>query len=167
MKSIVVIVTIVTKWMWCILSNVRCSDVLWVQIIEDRVLGYHSRNSLMWNSPPGGLFVLPEYSAYLGDFPFYYNTLGQYRSQTALTPSHTHLSNGEPEGRVFSEHHQSFIPRTLFTSVYRFQSVCHSGSGPCLGSQNTPRTLDLLPSSNGSGWQQAEWRNGPFDGCLH
>lgn len=31
----------------------------------------------MWNSHPGGLFALPQYSAHLGDFPFYYATLGE------------------------------------------------------------------------------------------
>lgn len=48
-----------------------------VQIIQDRVLEHGSRSSLMWNSHPGGLFALPQYSGYLGDFPFYYATLGQ------------------------------------------------------------------------------------------
>ena len=48
-----------------------------VQIIQDRVLEQSSRSSLMWNSHPGGLFALPQYSGYLGDFPFYYATLGQ------------------------------------------------------------------------------------------
>lgn len=47
------------------------------QIIQDRVLEHGSRSSLMWNSHPGGLFALPQYSGYLGDFPFYYATLGQ------------------------------------------------------------------------------------------
>lgn len=31
----------------------------------------------MWNSLPGGLFTLPQYSTYLGEFPFYYSKLGQ------------------------------------------------------------------------------------------
>lgn len=31
----------------------------------------------MWNSLPGGLFTLPQYSTYLGEFPFYYAKLGQ------------------------------------------------------------------------------------------
>ena len=32
----------------------------------------------MWNRHPGGLFALPQYSPHLGDFPFYYATLGQW-----------------------------------------------------------------------------------------
>lgn len=55
-----------------------------LQIIQDRVLEHGSRSSLMWNSHPGGLFALPQYSAYLGDFPFYYATLGQQQRM------HTH-----------------------------------------------------------------------------
>lgn len=48
-----------------------------LQIIQDRVLRGASRSSLMWNSLPGGLFTLPQYSTYLGEFPFYYSKLGQ------------------------------------------------------------------------------------------
>lgn len=48
-----------------------------LQIIQDRVLHHTSRSNLMWNSLPGGLFTLPQYSTYLGDFPFYYAKLGQ------------------------------------------------------------------------------------------
>lgn len=40
----------------------------------------------MWNSHPGGLFALPQYSAHLGDFPFYYATLGEYSSQSTNQP---------------------------------------------------------------------------------
>ncbi|MBN3271352.1 EXT1C protein, partial [Polyodon spathula] len=45
-------------------------------IIKDRVFGRVSRNKLMWNTLPGGLFVLPEYSSHLADFPFYYLNQG-------------------------------------------------------------------------------------------
>lgn len=31
----------------------------------------------MWNSLPGGLLVLPEYSTHLAHFPFYYLGLGK------------------------------------------------------------------------------------------
>lgn len=48
-----------------------------LQIIQDRVLQHTSRSSLMWNSLPGGLFTLPQYSTHLGEFPFYYAKLGQ------------------------------------------------------------------------------------------
>lgn len=47
------------------------------QIIQDRVLQHTSRSNLMWNSLPGGLFNQPQYSTYLGDFPFHYAKLGQ------------------------------------------------------------------------------------------
>uniref|UniRef100_A0A3B5KF65 Exostosin glycosyltransferase 1 n=1 Tax=Takifugu rubripes TaxID=31033 RepID=A0A3B5KF65_TAKRU len=47
-----------------------------LEIIQDRVLHHTSRSNLMWNSLPGGLFTLPQYSTYLGDFPFYYAKLG-------------------------------------------------------------------------------------------
>ena len=44
----------------------------------------------MWNSLPGGLFTLPQYSTYLGDFPFYYAKLGQSRTYI-YTHIHTHI----------------------------------------------------------------------------
>ncbi|KAL8181679.1 UNVERIFIED_CONTAM: Exostosin-1 [Gekko kuhli] len=47
-----------------------------MQIIQDRIFKHISRNSLIWNTHPGGLFVLPQYSSYLGDFPYYYANLG-------------------------------------------------------------------------------------------
>ncbi|KAK7886614.1 hypothetical protein WMY93_026235 [Mugilogobius chulae] len=47
-----------------------------LQIIQDRVLRHTSRSYLMWNSQPGGLFTLPQYSTALRDFPFYYAKLG-------------------------------------------------------------------------------------------
>ncbi|KAJ7395195.1 exostosin glycosyltransferase 1 [Pitangus sulphuratus] len=46
------------------------------EIIQDRIFKHISRNSLIWNKHPGGLFVLPQYSSYLGDFPYYYANLG-------------------------------------------------------------------------------------------
>lgn len=37
----------------------------------------------MWNSLPGGLLVLPEYSTHLAHFPFYYLGLGKDLPQSA------------------------------------------------------------------------------------
>lgn len=48
------------------------------QIIKDRVFSHISRNKYMWNSHPGGLLVLPEYSTHLAHFPFYYLGLGKH-----------------------------------------------------------------------------------------
>lgn len=40
----------------------------------------------MWNSLPGGLLVLPEYSTHLAHFPFYYLGLGKHSAPlTELT----------------------------------------------------------------------------------
>lgn len=52
------------------------------QIIQDRIFKHISRNSLIWNKHPGGLFVLPQYSSYLGDFPYYYANLGEWTLPT-------------------------------------------------------------------------------------
>lgn len=77
----------------CVQVMKRCHAVC-VQIIQDRVLEHSSRSPLMWNSHPGGLFALPQYSGHLGDFPFYYATLGQ---QTTHKPVHR---SGNPSQQV-------------------------------------------------------------------
>ncbi|KAM6974165.1 exostosin-1b [Tautogolabrus adspersus] len=66
-----------TQFLWeAYFSSVEKIVLTTLEIIQDRVLEHSSRSSLMWNSHPGGLFALPQYSGYLGDFPFYYATLG-------------------------------------------------------------------------------------------
>lgn len=59
------------------MSQKISSSPVFMQIIQDRVLQHTSRSNLMWNSLPGGLFTLPQYSTYLGEFPFYYAKLGR------------------------------------------------------------------------------------------
>uniref|UniRef100_A0A3Q1CBN4 Exostosin glycosyltransferase 1 n=1 Tax=Amphiprion ocellaris TaxID=80972 RepID=A0A3Q1CBN4_AMPOC len=66
-----------TQFLWeAYFSSVEKIVLTTLEIIQDRVLEHSSRSSLMWNSHPGGLFALPQYSGYLGDFPFFYATLG-------------------------------------------------------------------------------------------
>uniref|UniRef100_A0A8C6T3A8 Exostosin glycosyltransferase 1b n=1 Tax=Neogobius melanostomus TaxID=47308 RepID=A0A8C6T3A8_9GOBI len=66
-----------TQFLWeAYFSSVEKIVLTTLEIIQDRVLEQGSRSPLMWNSHPGGLFALPQYSSYLGDFPFYYATLG-------------------------------------------------------------------------------------------
>ncbi|XP_049891125.1 exostosin-1b [Epinephelus moara] len=66
-----------TQFLWeAYFSSVEKIVLTTLEIIQDRVLEHGSRSSLMWNSHPGGLFAMPQYSGYLGDFPFYYATLG-------------------------------------------------------------------------------------------
>ncbi|XP_061598091.1 exostosin-1b [Cololabis saira] len=66
-----------TQFLWeAYFSSVEKIVLTTLEIIQDRVLEHGSRSSLMWNSHPGGLFALPQYSGFLGDFPFYYATLG-------------------------------------------------------------------------------------------
>ncbi|KAL3043605.1 exostosin-1b [Trematomus bernacchii] len=66
-----------TQFLWeAYFSSVEKIVQTTLEIIQDRALAHGSRSSLMWNSHPGGLFALPQYSGYLGDFPFYYATLG-------------------------------------------------------------------------------------------
>ncbi|XP_062320692.1 exostosin-1a-like [Osmerus eperlanus] len=66
-----------TQFLWeAYFSSVERIVLTTLEILQDRVLQQASRSSLMWNSLPGGLFTLPQYSTYLGDFPFYYAKLG-------------------------------------------------------------------------------------------
>ncbi|XP_016297415.1 exostosin-1b [Sinocyclocheilus anshuiensis] len=66
-----------TQFLWeAYFSSVEKIVLTTLEIIQDRVLQQTSRSNLMWNSHPGGLFTLPQYSSYLGDFPFFYSKLG-------------------------------------------------------------------------------------------
>ncbi|MGH0125446.1 UNVERIFIED_CONTAM: hypothetical protein FKN15_031944 [Acipenser sinensis] len=66
-----------TQMLWeAYFSSVDKIVLTTLEIIKDRVFTRVSRNKLMWNTLPGGLFVLPEYSSHLSDFPFYYLNQG-------------------------------------------------------------------------------------------
>ncbi|XP_065600625.1 exostosin-like 1 isoform X1 [Cyrtonyx montezumae] len=43
-----------------------------LEIIRDRLIPHRSRSRFLWNTMPGGLLALPDFSTHLGDFPFYY-----------------------------------------------------------------------------------------------
>uniref|UniRef100_A0A665TGB5 Exostosin-1a-like n=1 Tax=Echeneis naucrates TaxID=173247 RepID=A0A665TGB5_ECHNA len=65
-----------TQFLWeAYFNSVEKIVLTTLEIIQDRVLQHTSRSNLMWNNLPGGLFTLPQYSTYLGDFPFYYAKL--------------------------------------------------------------------------------------------
>ncbi|XP_061756925.1 exostosin-1 isoform X2 [Nerophis ophidion] len=67
-----------TQFLWnAYFSSVAKIVLTTLEIIRDRVDSYVSRNRLMWNSLPGGLYALPQYSTDLTQFPFYYASLGK------------------------------------------------------------------------------------------
>ncbi|XP_036414044.1 exostosin-1a [Colossoma macropomum] len=89
-----------TQFLWeAYFSSVEKIVLTTLEIIHDRVLQHMGRSSLMWNNHPGGLFTLPQYSSYLGHFPFYYTSLGvrPYARFTAVIHAVTPLvSQSQP-----------------------------------------------------------------------
>ncbi|NWW44839.1 EXT1C protein, partial [Pedionomus torquatus] len=57
------------------------NERLLLQIIKDRLLPHRSRSRFLWNTLPGGLLALPDFSTHLGDFPFYYLQRGSSPSE--------------------------------------------------------------------------------------
>ncbi|XP_008941837.1 PREDICTED: exostosin-like 1, partial [Merops nubicus] len=52
-----------------------------LEIIRDRLLPQRSRSRFLWNTLPGGLLALPDFSTHPGDFPFYYLQHGSSPSE--------------------------------------------------------------------------------------
>ncbi|CAM9829722.1 unnamed protein product [Bubo scandiacus] len=52
-----------------------------LEIIKDRLLPHRSRSRFLWNTLPGGLLALPNFSTHPGDFPFYYLQHGSSPSE--------------------------------------------------------------------------------------
>ncbi|XP_060798959.1 exostosin-1b isoform X2 [Neoarius graeffei] len=89
-----------TQFLWeAYFSSVEKIVLTTLEIIQDRVLQHTARSTVMWNTHPGGLFTLPQYSSYLGDFPFHYAGLGikAYPKFTAVIHAVTPLvSQSQP-----------------------------------------------------------------------
>ncbi|XP_072465505.1 exostosin-like 1 [Notamacropus eugenii] len=70
-----------TQFLWdAYFSSVEKIVHTTLEILRDRIFRAASRPWLLWNSPPGGLLVLPTFSTHLGDFPFYYLQRGSHPS---------------------------------------------------------------------------------------
>uniref|UniRef100_A0AAY4DIB2 Uncharacterized protein n=1 Tax=Denticeps clupeoides TaxID=299321 RepID=A0AAY4DIB2_9TELE len=86
-----------TQFLWdAYFSSVAKIVLTTLEIIQDRVNSHISRSRLMWNSLPGGLYTLPEFSTDPSLFPFYFSTLGESPSHftavvQVLTPLQSQL----------------------------------------------------------------------------
>ncbi|XP_068615505.1 exostosin-1-like [Brachionichthys hirsutus] len=88
-----------TQFLWdAYFSSVARIVLTTLEIIQDRVEAHVSRNQLLWNSLPGGLYALPQYSSDPAQFPFYYASLGKTPSLQftavihAVTPLQSQMS---------------------------------------------------------------------------
>ncbi|XP_074832630.1 exostosin-like 1 [Carettochelys insculpta] len=67
-----------TQFLWeAYFSSVEKIVQTTLEIIKDRIFHREARPKFFWNTLPGGLLALPEYSTHLGDFPFYYLQQGR------------------------------------------------------------------------------------------
>ncbi|CAG5928405.1 unnamed protein product [Menidia menidia] len=74
-----------TQFLWdAYFSSVAKIVLTTLEIIQDRVESHVSRNQLLWNSLPGGLYALPQYSADPAQFPFYYAILAVIHAVSPL-----------------------------------------------------------------------------------
>uniref|UniRef100_A0A3P8SS07 Exostosin glycosyltransferase 1 n=1 Tax=Amphiprion percula TaxID=161767 RepID=A0A3P8SS07_AMPPE len=79
-----------TQFLWdAYFSSVAKIVLTTLEIVQDRVDSHISRNRLLWNSLPGGLYILPQYSTDPAQYPFYYAILGKSPSQQFTAVIHT------------------------------------------------------------------------------
>uniref|UniRef100_A0A672FTM2 Exostosin-1-like n=1 Tax=Salarias fasciatus TaxID=181472 RepID=A0A672FTM2_SALFA len=79
-----------TQFLWdAYFSSVAKIVSTTLEIIQDRVEAHISRSRLLWNSLPGGLYALPQYSTDPAQFPFYYAILGKSPAQQFTAVIHT------------------------------------------------------------------------------
>ncbi|XP_021231305.1 exostosin-like 1 isoform X3 [Numida meleagris] len=73
-----------------------------LEIIRDRLLPHRSRSRVLWNTLPGGLLALPDFSTHLGDFPFYYLQHGRtpHLSVRHVPGACPHMSPFPPHRRL-------------------------------------------------------------------
>ncbi|XP_051881274.1 exostosin-1-like [Pristis pectinata] len=66
-----------TQFLWdAYFSSAKKIVLTTLEIIHDRIYSHIARNKFIWNKPPGGLYMLPQYSTNLAALPFYYLSLG-------------------------------------------------------------------------------------------
>ncbi|MEQ2291662.1 Exostosin-1a [Ameca splendens] len=79
-----------TQFLWdAYFSSVAKIVLTTLEILQDRVESHVTRNHLLWNFLPGGLFTLPQFSTDPAQFPFYYAILGRSPSQQFTAVIHT------------------------------------------------------------------------------
>uniref|UniRef100_A0A665USF8 Exostosin glycosyltransferase 1 n=1 Tax=Echeneis naucrates TaxID=173247 RepID=A0A665USF8_ECHNA len=79
-----------TQFLWdAYFSSVAKIVLTTLEVIQDRVDSLVSRNRLLWNSLPGGLYAFPQYSTDPAQFPFYYAVLGKSPTQQFTAVIHT------------------------------------------------------------------------------
>ncbi|NWR57152.1 EXT1C protein, partial [Bucorvus abyssinicus] len=99
-----------------------------LEIIKDRLLPQRSRSRFLWNTLPGGLLALPDFSTHLGDFPFYYLQRGRTPPAPAEHGKLSACHNTYPLPHLFS----GSSPSEKFTALIRAVSPVGSPSQPIL-----------------------------------
>jgi len=111
-----------------------------MQIIKERVERLRSRSVFQWNTAPGALAVLPDFSQHDADFPFYW----RHQRPLLTGPSPTRpLANGSDTAGHLVENTDGMTPATWFTAVV----YADAPPGPVTSSSRVYRLVKIIGRS--------------------
>ncbi|XP_071623671.1 exostosin-like 1 isoform X3 [Heliangelus exortis] len=141
-----------------------------LEIIKDRLLPHRSRSRFLWNSLPGGLLALPDFSTHPGDFPFYHLQHGSSPSEKFTAFIRAVSPVGSPSQSILR------LIQAVSASQYCAQILvlwdCEKPPPPSGRWPQTPVPLTIIQGSGKVDFAFMVWRSFPerivgFPSCSH